>query len=616
MRNENDHHQVKQDPLIVQHDMEIITESFRVITSTLDLDDVLKKIMDYAIAIFQSTDAGYIQLFDEQSKKLIVKSYIGFNDHINSFRVSVGESIVGKVFRDGCVRLIGSTKEIYDNMKDLSKENFRMLHNAAESNRTIKSLLSVPIMFGEKRIGVMTLHRFDREELPSERDLLLLQSFASHVAAAIHNAQLHGEVQKNLDTVTQLLTKLEETNQLLNQRTDIHNHLTRLSIENKGLKSIILEMNHLMKRTVFYADYLEGKCYPSGNLTFERVLADLFLLFIHKKIPAYVSISDDVDLTFYVYPIRSGSVFLGCLFIVGDDPLSITERLIIEQGAPILTLEIMKIRSRTDLLYRKTLEKYHEFLKVKNPLQAEMAAKELGIEPQTFSQTVLIDLSGSADSDSLENDTRSLLTRLNRILPAGNSLLFCYNNKIIFFSMANHDRELIRLGELIKDTIEWWNKTFSIAARAGISMGHYYHGQAEENHHKAEQALLHLKKQKQQGVLFFHEMGIARLFLHHQASEIESFLAETFSLLWTNQEKYQELLFTLISYIHHNASMQATSKNLHIHPNTLYHRIKKIEDILKLDFSNYEDYLKVQLAVYLYHSFYQSGIEKKGMKSK
>ena len=158
---------------------------------------------------------------------------------------------------------------------------------------------------------------------------------------------------------------------------------------------------------------------------------------------------------------------------------------------------------------------------------------------------------------------------------------------------------------MIKDNIEWWNKRFTVVAQAGISTGLYYPGQAEENHNKAEQALLHLKKQNKKGVFHFHEMGIGRLFLHHQSNEIESFLAETFSLLWTDQEKYKELLYTLISYVHNNGSMAVTAKGLHIHPNTLYHRIKKIEDILKVDFDNYEDYLKVQLAVYLYNSFYK-----------
>ncbi|KAA9017681.1 GAF domain-containing protein [Niallia endozanthoxylica] len=585
--------------------MEILMESFRVITSTLELDDVLKKIMHYASDIFRTTDAGFIQLFDERSKKLIVKAYVGFSEQIRSFQISIGESIVGKVYRDGSVRLIGTTKEIYESMGDISEENLNILNAAGASERTIKSLLSVPIMFGDERIGVMTLHRFDKEELPSERDLLLLQSFASHVAAAIHNAQLHEEVQKNLGEVTHLLTKLEETNELLLQRTEIHNHLTRLSIENRGLKSIITEINHLMESSIIYADYLEGKCYPVDHLSFEKVIADLFVLFRSKTKPAYVSISGDVDLSCYVYPIRSGSVFLGCLIIEGTGPLSMTDRLIIEQGAPILALEIMKIRSRTDILYRRTFEKYQEFLKIKNPLHAEMAAKDLGIDTRSFIQTILIELYGNSDPHALENDTQSFLTRLNQILLVENSLLFSYNNKIIIFSTTNQESEQSRFIKMITDSIERWNTRYTVLARAGISTGLYYPGQAEENHNKAEQALLHLKRQNKKGVFYFHEMGIGRLFLNHLPSEIESFLAETFSLLWTDQGKYKELLYTLINYVHNNGSMVVTAKNLHIHPNTLYHRIKRIEDILKVDFDNFEDYLKVQLAVYLYHSFYK-----------
>src|SRR3954454_11680749 len=91
LKDETQLHHVDPDALKVQYDMEILMESFRVITSTLELDDVLKKIMHYAIAIFRSTDAGYIQLFDENSEKLIIKSYVGFNEQISSFRVGIGE---------------------------------------------------------------------------------------------------------------------------------------------------------------------------------------------------------------------------------------------------------------------------------------------------------------------------------------------------------------------------------------------------------------------------------------------------------------------------------------------------------------------------------------------
>lgn len=120
---------------------------------------------------------------------------------------------------------------------------------------------------------------------------------------------------------------------------------------------------------------------------------------------------------------------------------------------------------------------------------------------------------------------------------------------------------------------------------------------------KAEKALLHLKKQKEKGLLHYRDIGISTLFLHHPAEEINSFLSETFSVLWNNNETNDELLHTLFTYIQNNRSMATTAKELHIHTNTLYHRIKKVEDLLKIDFNHYEDHLKVLLAVYLYNTF-------------
>ena len=142
MRDETQLHHLNPDALKVQRDMEILIESFRVITSTLELDDVLKKIMHYAIAIFRSTDAGFIQLFDESSKKLIVKAYAGFDDQIRSIQASIGESIVGKVFRDGSVRLIGTTNEIYDSI-ELRYTWYSILHISSD----ISSLRSLALAF-------------------------------------------------------------------------------------------------------------------------------------------------------------------------------------------------------------------------------------------------------------------------------------------------------------------------------------------------------------------------------------------------------------------------------------------------------------------------------------
>lgn len=580
-----------------------LMESFRAMNSTLELDEVLKKIMYFALKIVETAEAGYIQMYDEPSDKLIVKTHVGFNESINFFKVNVGESITGKVFRDGCLKLITSKEEIYDSMSDLSKENFDIINNAHHNNQNINSILSVPVSFGTKRIGVMTLQCFDVEDSLSETDLLLLQSFASQAAIALHNAQLHTEVQKSLDEVTHLSQKLKETNALLEKQTEIHNHLTDLSLQNKGLKAIIIEMNKLMERNVVYADYLEGNFVPQHAENFTKSLDDIFLLFANKIEPSYVSIYDTVHIDCYIYPIRSGSVFLGCLIVEGSYPLLQLDKLIIEQSAPILSLEIMKLRSQTEIMYKKTYETYQQFLKIKNPQQAEIAAKELGIHHHYFLQTALIELDGNADLRSLENDALLLLTHLKEKITLENSLLFSYNNKITFFSSTRHAAGEASMTKIIESSINWWNERFTVVARAGISTGQYYPGQAEENHLKAEKALLHLKKQKKKGLLHYSDIGISTLFLHHPPEEINSFLQETFSLLWTSPEKKDELFHTIFAYIQNNRSMTSTAKELHIHTNTLYHRIKKIEDILDMNFNDYEDYLKVQLAVYLYKTF-------------
>ncbi|MFJ8257147.1 helix-turn-helix domain-containing protein [Peribacillus asahii] len=583
-----------------------LMESFQAMNSTLELDEVLKKIMHFALKIVETAEAGYIQMYDEHSNKLIIKTYVGFNENISFLKINIGESITGKVFRDGYVRLITTSEKIYNSMSDLSKENLDILNKAHPNSQNIKSILAVPVSFGTKRIGVMTFHCFDIEDGLSETDLLLLQSFASQAAIALHNAQLHTEVQKNLDEVTHLSQRLQETNALLEKRTEIHNHLTKLSVQNKGLKAIIIEMNKLMERNLVYADYLEGNYIPQHIKHFAERIDDIFFFFTNKIEPAYVSICDTIHIDCYIYPIRSGSVFLGCLIVEGSAPLSQLDKLIIEQGAPILSLEIMKLRSQTEIMYKKTYETYQQFLKIKNPQQAEIAAKELGIDNHYFLQTALIELDGNVDLRSLENDALLLLTHLKEKITLENSLLFSYNNKITFFSSARDAVSEAYITKIIESSIKWWNERFTVVARAGISTGHYYPGQAEENHVKAEKALIHLKNQKKKGILHYRDIGISILFLHHPPEEIHSFLRETFSLLWTSQEKKDELLHTLFAYIQNNRSMTSTAKELHIHTNTLYHRIKKIEDILDMDFSHYEDYLKVQLAVYLYKTFFGS----------
>jgi DNA-binding PucR family transcriptional regulator len=56
---------------------------------------------------------------------------------------------------------------------------------------------------------------------------------------------------------------------------------------------------------------------------------------------------------------------------------------------------------------------------------------------------------------------------------------------------------------------------------------------------------------------------------------------------------------TLRVYIEENRLVEVTAARLHIHTNTLYVRLRKIEEILGLRLNNSEDWIKVYLACHL-----------------
>ncbi|WP_081998104.1 helix-turn-helix domain-containing protein [Pantoea rodasii] len=63
--------------------------------------------------------------------------------------------------------------------------------------------------------------------------------------------------------------------------------------------------------------------------------------------------------------------------------------------------------------------------------------------------------------------------------------------------------------------------------------------------------------------------------------------------------KSHSLLKTQHAYINHSCSVNNTAKALEIHPNTLYQRLKKIENLTKMELSNPNDFLIISVACHM-----------------
>jgi sugar diacid utilization regulator len=100
-------------------------------------------------------------------------------------------------------------------------------------------------------------------------------------------------------------------------------------------------------------------------------------------------------------------------------------------------------------------------------------------------------------------------------------------------------------------------------------------------------------------VTAFADLGIHRLLLQvPQLAELRSFADDVLGSLSRNErERRAEYLTTLACYLRENSSPQRAARFLHVHPNTVAYRIKRIEEITGLSMDSYRDRLTTQVAL-------------------
>jgi sugar diacid utilization regulator len=100
-------------------------------------------------------------------------------------------------------------------------------------------------------------------------------------------------------------------------------------------------------------------------------------------------------------------------------------------------------------------------------------------------------------------------------------------------------------------------------------------------------------------VTAFEDLGIHRLLLQvPELSELRTFARDVLGPLSRHERQHRTgYLATLACYFQENNSPQRASRVLHVHPNTVAYRVRRIEEITGLDLDNYRDRLTIQVAL-------------------
>jgi two-component system NtrC family sensor kinase len=163
----------------------VLTKIGQSLTSSLELDDVLRRIVEAGVQLTRAEE-GFLALLDEQTDRLFLRAAKNI-DHEKSrtMRLPLTDSLISTVFHTGKpVRTTTQTAE-----DPLIKVSTGFL---------VHSLLHVPIISHGKSIGVLSMVNHSSQKSFKEKDEMLLTSLAGYAAIALENAALYQQAQQEI----------------------------------------------------------------------------------------------------------------------------------------------------------------------------------------------------------------------------------------------------------------------------------------------------------------------------------------------------------------------------------------------------------------------------------
>jgi phosphoserine phosphatase RsbU/P len=149
-----------------------LQKAAQTISSILDLDQLIDNIVNEVAHSFGLLETS-VYLHDEARGEMVMGGVHGCSLHSKGFRLKIGkEGMVGYVASTGQMRYA----------PDVHKDEYYVACEASTHSE-----VAIPLLVGERLVGVFTASHPDRDAFPRQQ-IRLLQALCDHIAIAIHNA--------------------------------------------------------------------------------------------------------------------------------------------------------------------------------------------------------------------------------------------------------------------------------------------------------------------------------------------------------------------------------------------------------------------------------------------
>ena len=168
-------------------ELELLTKSSHALNATLDLDQLIGRILRIVIQAL-SVETASVLFPDPENEHLVFEMAHGKRGkEILGIKIPVGEGVAGWVAKHGKPLVIN----------DLKKDRRHSIKLEKHFGLKTRSIMSIPLKRRNKLIGVIEAVNRPKKDPFTKDDLKIFLALGDHIATAIDNAKLYHEAERS-----------------------------------------------------------------------------------------------------------------------------------------------------------------------------------------------------------------------------------------------------------------------------------------------------------------------------------------------------------------------------------------------------------------------------------
>lgn len=572
------------------------------ISAKLDPETVLNAIIERSRQLV-GTPISYITLVDSEAGELYMRATVGTRSReFDRIRLKIGSGLGGVAAKE--LRAIYTSDYLND-----ARFEHQPAVDAGVRAEGVQSILGVPMLASEEFVGV--LYVADRAvRVFADADVEILLSLARHAALAIDNAVLYERATEALSEVQAVNDVVARQNRLLTRASETHRRLSEAVLEGQGLDGTVDVIANLTDGHVVVLDQRARVLAVAGEppdgfghqLASEglasatpdrevrgalRALSSPTALLVEPRPPSRTRAR-------LVAPLIARAEVLGSIWIDCGREEQREQGPLVEEAARVVALELLQERSVAEAERRLGRELLDELLAEgpRLPGSVERRALELGL-----------DLSKPRRLAITRAKHEELMETLARAEPC--AFVAEHGGRLVALLDSESERLRDDLARLVAG-IDGGREIRFVLSHVCSEIADY-----RREFLTCDRALALFGDHLAVPVVDLEQLGVLSLLLRDGAeTDARSFVEGRLQPLIAYDERHgTELTATLDAYFQSSCSPSRTAAILHVHVNTVYYRLRRIEELLGVDYAVPRRALDLQVALLARRLLRPDGLE-------